>query len=145
MGPKSFMSLRNTEHRTTLSSEVPAACSTSLILSRTRRVWVLMSWPTICPVRGSNAVCPETKTNPFALIACEYGPMACGAASVLTMSRGTTHPPQSSIKSLTMFGGASEGVLQLALGTVETCSYAGQSAGGQQCRRLWKDGGRTRG
>src|SRR5260221_14309362 len=39
------------------------------------------------PVVGSIGTCPEIKTNPLALIACEYGPMAPGALRVETTSR----------------------------------------------------------
>src|SRR5260370_38401916 len=39
------------------------------------------------PVAGSNATWPEMNTKPFALIACEYGPIALGALGVETASR----------------------------------------------------------
>src|SRR6266404_5254125 len=39
------------------------------------------------PVAGSSGICPEINTKPFALMACEYGPMACGALEVETTSR----------------------------------------------------------
>src|SRR2546423_1100575 len=42
---------------------------------------------TICIVAGSRAICPEQKMKPLALMACEYGPMACGAPLVATGSR----------------------------------------------------------
>src|SRR5262249_33170011 len=38
------------------------------------------------PVAGSIATCPETNTNPLALMACEYGPMALGASLVAMTS-----------------------------------------------------------
>src|SRR5262249_58954249 len=38
------------------------------------------------PVAGSSGIWPEAKTRPFALIACEYGPIAFGAPSVWTGS-----------------------------------------------------------
>jgi hypothetical protein len=40
-----------------------------------------------CWVAGSIATCPETKTNPLARIACEYGPIAWGASLAEMMSR----------------------------------------------------------
>src|SRR5262245_38936183 len=40
----------------------------------------------ISPVRGSIGICPETNTNPLALIAWEYGPIAAGALSVCTLT-----------------------------------------------------------
>src|ERR1700733_7574936 len=45
-----------------------------------------------CCVVGSVGICPETNTNPLALIACEYGPIACGASFVEITSR--MKPPQ---------------------------------------------------
>src|SRR5205807_6628780 len=41
-----------------------------------------MSAPGISPVFGSSATCPETYKNPFARMACEYGPMGFGPRSV---------------------------------------------------------------
>src|SRR5215470_15276045 len=41
---------------------------------------------TIRIVAGSRGIWPEAKMKPFALIACEYGPMACGARSVCMLS-----------------------------------------------------------
>jgi hypothetical protein len=41
-----------------------------------------MSSSITCPLFGSRAVIPATKTNPLALIACEKGPTGFGARSV---------------------------------------------------------------
>src|SRR5262245_22646464 len=41
---------------------------------------------TIRIVAGSRGIWPEANMKPFALIACEYGPMACGARSVCMLS-----------------------------------------------------------
>src|SRR5258708_13393001 len=39
------------------------------------------------PVAGSKGTCPEIKTNPLVLMACEYGPIGLGALGLKTMSR----------------------------------------------------------
>src|SRR6478736_5937058 len=67
----------------TMSSKVPpAALTTARRLSNTRRVCVLMSPSTICPVAGSSGICPDRKRKPPRRTAWEYGPMAAGAWSV---------------------------------------------------------------
>src|SRR5580693_5625499 len=87
MAVKSFMLLRNTQQRTTLPRPLPAASNTSDRLRRTRSVCAEMSPAMTCCVAGSIAICPEVKMNPLALMAWEYGPMACGASLVEMISR----------------------------------------------------------
>src|SRR5258708_2716277 len=87
MAAKSFMFLRNTVERTTLPSPLPAASKISDTLRSTRSVCAPTSPATTCCVDGSMAICPDVKTNPFALTACEYGPIAWGASLVETTSR----------------------------------------------------------
>jgi exodeoxyribonuclease III len=67
---------------TTPSALEPAAASTAVRFSSTRSVWARTSPATSSPVRGSSGICPEQKTSPPATMACEYGPIAAGAASV---------------------------------------------------------------
>src|SRR5580700_5794275 len=86
------MFLRNTVERTTFSNPVPAACRIAERFLSTRSVWTATSPSITCCVAGSIATCPETKTNPLARIACEYGPIACGPSLVEITSR--IHPPQ---------------------------------------------------
>src|SRR5215469_11448591 len=81
------MLFRNTPQRTTFPSPLPAASRISERFRRTRSVCTAASPVTTCCVAGSMATCPETKTNPLALMACEYGPMACGAYLVEMISR----------------------------------------------------------
>src|SRR5208282_3049346 len=87
MAAKSFMFLRNTVERTTFPRPLPAASRISDKLRRTRSVCAATSPVTTCCVAGSIAICPEVKINPLALMACEYGPMACGASLVEMISR----------------------------------------------------------
>src|SRR5215469_8302220 len=56
-------------------------------LFSTLSVWASMPPVMRLPVAGSKATCPETNTKPWALMACEYGPMALGALVVETASR----------------------------------------------------------
>src|SRR5579872_6535081 len=91
MGLKSPMLLRNTVERTTFSRLLPAALKIAERFLSTRSVWAETSPSSTCWVDGSIATCPETKTNPLARIACEYGPIACGASFVEITSR--IHPP----------------------------------------------------
>src|SRR5580658_1014455 len=60
--------------------------------SKMRSVCFAVSPSIGLPVEGSNAVWPEININPFALIACEYGPIALGPFSVEMTSR--ILPPQ---------------------------------------------------
>src|ERR1051325_8774204 len=52
----------------------------------TRSVCALTSPLSSSPVAGSSATWPEQNTMPSALMACEYGPMACGASLVAIFS-----------------------------------------------------------
>src|SRR5580700_7004826 len=92
MAAKSPMFFRNTVDRTTFSSPLPAAFKIAERFLSTRSVWTATSPPSTCWVDGSMATCPETKTNSSVRIACEYGPIACGASLVEITSR--IHPPQ---------------------------------------------------
>src|SRR5579863_7002720 len=76
------MSFRKTVTFTAFSSDDPAASAIALRFSSTRAVCFATSPSTNCPVAGSNATCPDKNTNPPALIACEYGPIAFGPFSV---------------------------------------------------------------
>src|SRR5260370_42086298 len=58
----------------------------SMFLS-TRSVCSAMPPEVTFPVAGSMATFPETNTIPAALMACEYGPIACGASLVAITSR----------------------------------------------------------
>src|SRR5580700_10818288 len=76
------MSFKYTVVFTVRSNDEPAASRIALIFSIISTVWRVMSSSITCPVFGSRAVIPATKTNPFALIACEKGPTGFGARSV---------------------------------------------------------------
>src|SRR5438270_11319085 len=82
MAAKSPMFFRNTVERTTFSSPLPAAFSIPDKFFITRSVCAATSPLTTCCVAGSIATWPETNMNPFALTACEYGPIACGPSFV---------------------------------------------------------------
>src|SRR5277367_2290417 len=86
------MSFRNTPKRTARSREEPAACTMTFKFSMMHSVCCAASPVSALPVVGSNAVWPETNTNPLALMACEYGPIALGPLSVKITS--LTAPPQ---------------------------------------------------
>src|SRR5271154_2151144 len=86
------MSFRNTPRRTARSSEEPAACTMAFKFSMMHSACCAASPVSALPVVGSNAVWPETNTNPLALMACEYGPIALGPLSVKITS--LTAPPQ---------------------------------------------------
>ena len=64
---------------TVRSSDESAASRMALIFSKTTSVWRVMSSSITCPLFGSRAVIPATKTKPLALIACEKGPTGFGA------------------------------------------------------------------
>src|SRR5512147_2285120 len=81
------MSVRKTVVLTTFASEVPAASKIALRFCRTRRVCSLTSPSINRLVAGSIGVWPAQKTRPFVRIACEYGPIALGANSVLITVR----------------------------------------------------------
>src|SRR6476660_7396919 len=81
------MFLRNTVVFTTFSQLVPAASRIAERFLSTCSVCASMPPWIRFPVAGSSATWPEMKTNPFALIACEYGPIALGALGVETTSR----------------------------------------------------------
>src|SRR5688572_21951986 len=81
------MSARYTVVRRTWSKEVPAASRIPARFRNTRCVGTVMSPSTITPLAGSSGIWPETKSSEPARIACEYGPMAAGAADVETASR----------------------------------------------------------
>src|SRR5258707_15727781 len=76
------MSLRNPVVLITLWSLALAASRIPLIFSKTRSVCWRISEPALWPVLGSSATCPDRYTKPFALLACEYGPMGLGPPSV---------------------------------------------------------------
>src|SRR5579859_122051 len=88
MAANSDMFLRYTVVFTTFSRPVPAACRMACRFLSTRSVCSAIPPLTTFPVAGSMATCPETNTMPAALIACEYGPIACGASFVAMTSRG---------------------------------------------------------
>src|ERR1700735_613192 len=97
---KSFISFRKTLTFTTRSNEEPAASRIALRFSNVRTVCFAVSPSIGLPVVGSNAVWPETKTKPLALIACEYGPIALGPFSVEMISLTT---PSSRLHSSTCY------------------------------------------
>src|SRR5215472_1387827 len=63
--------LRKTVQRTTFPRPLPAAARIAERLRRTRSVCAATSPVMRCSVAGSIAICPEQKTNPPALMACE--------------------------------------------------------------------------
>src|SRR6516225_8882959 len=81
------MFFKKTVVLTTFSQLLPAAWRIAVRLFSTRSVCSAMPPEIRLPVAGSNATWPEMKTNPLALMACEYGPMAFGAWGVETGSR----------------------------------------------------------
>src|SRR3954462_15790937 len=83
------MFLRKTVARTTFCRLVPAAFRIPDRFCRTRSVCAPTSPDTRVLVTGSIETCPETKTNPLARIAWEYGPMARGPSLVEITSRMT--------------------------------------------------------
>src|SRR2546425_1548781 len=89
---KSLMSRRKTPTFTTLASEVPAASSTLVTLSRVTRVCSARSSETTCLVTGSSGPCPDTKTKSPHFTPCAIGDSApsenpvFGAAFVKTTS-----------------------------------------------------------
>src|SRR3989441_2313615 len=70
---KSFMSRRKTPTFTTLASEVPAASSTLVTVSRVTRVCSARSSETACLVTGSSGPCPDTKTKSPHFTPCAIG------------------------------------------------------------------------
>src|SRR2546427_386315 len=70
---KSFMSRRKTPTFTTLASEVPAASSTLVTLSRVTRVCSARSSETTCLVTRSSGPCPDTKTKSPHFTPCAIG------------------------------------------------------------------------
>ena len=79
---KSFISLMNTVVLTTESMLLPAASS------RWERLvsacFACAAEPSgISPVAGTTGMIPDVYTIPLTSIACEYGPIAAGASSVL--------------------------------------------------------------
>src|SRR5262249_58904544 len=85
--PNSAMFFRKTVVFTTFSQLLPAACRMAVRFFSTCSVCASIPPSIRFPVAGSNATWPEINTNPFALIACEYGPIALGAWVVETTSR----------------------------------------------------------
>src|SRR4029077_8242717 len=85
--PNSDMFFRNTVVFTTFSQLLPAACRMADKFWSTRSVCASIPPSIKLPVAGSNATWPEINTKPFALMACEYGPIALGALGVETTSR----------------------------------------------------------
>src|SRR5882724_6750465 len=81
------MLLRKTVQRATFSNPEPAAWRTAARFFRTRSVCAAISPGTSRPVAASSATRQAVNTNPPALIACEYGPMALGASGVEITSR----------------------------------------------------------
>src|SRR5438034_5155866 len=75
---KSLIFFRNTVARTTFSRLLPAAFRMPARFRIARSVCAATSPAMNCWFAGSIATCPDTKINPFARIACEYGPIACG-------------------------------------------------------------------
>jgi hypothetical protein len=63
---------------TVLAPEEPATSRIAFKFSRTISACIGGSPLKSCPEAGSIDNCPETKTKPLALIACEYGPIAFG-------------------------------------------------------------------
>src|SRR6266850_8594068 len=80
------MFLRKTVVFTARSMLVPAAVSTADRFFITRSVCAFTSPSATLFVAGSRAIWPAAKTNPPALMACEYGPAAGGASFVDTAS-----------------------------------------------------------
>ena len=90
---KSAMSARKIVALTTCAALAPAASSTAIRFFITWRASATTSPPpTICPLAGSSAICPEQYTTPPATTACEYAPMACGALSLFTTLRALPIP-----------------------------------------------------
>src|SRR5512134_2938323 len=79
-------SVRNSENFTALASDPPAARATASRFAKACRTWGSNSALTISPVLGSRPICPEVNTTRPVLTACEYGPIAAGAAGVETIS-----------------------------------------------------------
>src|SRR6266568_5544888 len=78
---KSAMSASRSVTLTTSSSPPPAACATARRFSNTCRDCASVPSRRL-PVAGSSPIWPERYTVLPARIACEYGPIAAGAASV---------------------------------------------------------------
>src|SRR5947207_886057 len=77
---KSAMSASRSVTLTTSSSPPPAACATARRFSNTCRACASVPSRRL-PVAGSSPIWPERYTVLPARIACEYGPIAAGAAS----------------------------------------------------------------
>src|SRR3954452_10716976 len=88
MPPKSPRSWRKTVVLTRLSRGVPASSRIARRLAKICSVCSSIGPSARCVSPGRNASWPDTNTNPFALIACEYGAPwnGPGAASVRTTS-----------------------------------------------------------
>jgi hypothetical protein len=71
MPPKSSRSVRKTVVLTTRSSPEPASSRIAWRLSKIFSVCCWIESPTISAWSGSSESWPETKTKPFARIACE--------------------------------------------------------------------------
>src|ERR1700751_3176649 len=78
---KSARSASRTVSFTIPSSDPPAASATAFRLANTWRVCASVPSRRL-PVAGSSPTCPDRYTVSPARIACEYGPIAAGAASV---------------------------------------------------------------
>lgn len=78
------MFFKNTVVFTTRPTSLPLASRTALRFARACVVCSTIPPATICMVEGTSGMQPETKTRSPALMACEYGPIAAGAFSVVT-------------------------------------------------------------
>src|SRR5438552_5545324 len=89
---KSAMSASRSVTLTTSSSPPPAACATARRFSNTCRACASVPSRRL-PVAGSSPIWPERYTVLPARIACEYGPIAAGAASEWITCLLTELPP----------------------------------------------------
>src|SRR5512135_825907 len=76
------MLARKTVVFTTFDRDDPAASRIARMFSSTRRVCAAMSPSIIWLINGSIGIWPAVNIKLPARIACEYGPIACGASSV---------------------------------------------------------------
>src|SRR5439155_5548709 len=89
---KSAMSASRSVTLTPSSSEPPAAVATARRFSKTCRACASVPSRRF-PLAGSSPICPERYTVLPARIACEYGPIAAGAASEWITCLLTELPP----------------------------------------------------
>jgi hypothetical protein len=81
---KSSIFFKKTVHLTILSIPLPASSRIAAIFRSAWAACGAAALSTNFPVDGSFPTCPEIKTNPFAMIAWEYGATGAGAFFVCT-------------------------------------------------------------